>query len=127
MIFEVGKRYYTRSGMPVRIICVNRKNNCGYDIVGLVSCIGGVEETRVYCKSGKLHSGDSDLDIVSEWIEPPKKVMHAPALLKDSLGYNLSMCFYTSKEQAIAEEGESMVVCWPAYNADWPMLEEKQT
>ncbi|OWT55251.1 hypothetical protein [Candidimonas nitroreducens] len=62
MKIEMGKKYKTRDGKPVRILCVDRDNEV-FKVVALVTGRYG-EETWNYTAAGTRGAVDTGLDLV---------------------------------------------------------------
>ena len=64
-MIDINKKYKTRSGLPVRILCTDRKSE-PYTVVALVSYSETVEKLTMHTKDGQYFrygSGD-ELDLV---------------------------------------------------------------
>lgn len=66
MKIEMGKRYQTRDGRPVRLLCTDKKGE--FPVVGVVPYDdGGAEDMEEWTSTGGYYSdqdGDTDLDLV---------------------------------------------------------------
>lgn len=75
MIIDINKKYKTRSGLPVRILCTDRKDDNNYNVVALVSISGTHERVDFYTVKGKYFSNNGELEHYMDLVEvPPIKV-----------------------------------------------------
>lgn len=119
MKFEIGK-FYMVNGLKHECLRITpQRNFCGEKMVD-------AEAWLMNDETGEVKKISSDFFSVIEWKEPTKKVMHAPALAKTIGGswYITVICF-PSAEDAKKELVHGFEK-WPAYEANWPMLEIKE-
>ena len=72
-MIDINKKYKTRSGLPVRILCTDR-NDDNYNVVALVSISDTQDRVDFYTIKGKYFS-DGELEHYMDLVEvPPIKV-----------------------------------------------------
>ena len=83
---EMHKKYKTRDGRPVRIICTDRiVNNLTHPVLALVKSLGGEECIAQYTESGSysMNNAESSLDLIEVQPWDDFKV-DDPVLVRDS-------------------------------------------
>lgn len=118
--FEVGHFYLLNSGKHECIRIRPSGIFCGEEVVAAAAWLMNVNTEEI------RKMDDPSFDAV-KWKDPPKKSMRAPCLVRDSSRREndvfLSDSFFTSEKEAKDVYGHSFIQ-WPAYEANWPMIEE---
>lgn len=98
-----NKKVVTRNGQKVRIICTDRKSDCGYPIVGLVDC-KDYECTMYFSTNGKVYDGKTCLpNCVYDLFFAPEKHTAWGFISRSELGmYHPWNNIYETKESAEA-------------------------
>jgi len=112
MKFEIGKCYKTRDGRKAQISMLD--NGAGY-MLGIVLNASGIWGSYQWkCDSGVMYLGSATHnDLMSEWEEPKKPKLMAPALAYYDNHFVVSNGIYSSEMQARNELRE-MFRAWPA-------------
>ena len=105
-MIEMGKKYQTRDGHPVRILCTDRdernSGSCLFPVVGLVEH-GGERELMCWTNTGSRKG--YDCDDVFDLVPVPTK--HEAWCIIDSSGP-----LYTTRE--LAEKKHAELYMWPS-------------
>lgn len=64
-MIDINKKYKTRSGLPVRILCVDRKSE-EFPVVALVTNKDGHEVASTFTKTGSYHIEDVSMNDLIE-------------------------------------------------------------
>lgn len=113
MSFEVGKyARHKKTGKQVLIVYEDRQT-----ITTVFLCLDENTHPTLWVNESGL----------SDWNNPPKLVMWAPALMKSENSYFITNQYFSSSADADKAEKSyyGKVYNWPAYEANWPMLPEK--
>lgn len=94
-----SRKVVTRSGLSVRIICTDARDN-NYPIIALVSREDGTEDVFLYTKQGTIF--DDKPDEYDLFFVPKKQEKWVNVYRSDSEGYILRGNIYDSKENAEA-------------------------
>jgi hypothetical protein len=109
--FEIGKFYKTRGGRKAQIFMPD--NGAGY-MLGIVLQANGVWFSNQWRCDGTIYiDSDTQEDLMSEWEEPKKPRLMAPAIAFYDNHFVVSNGLYSSEMQARNELRE-MFRAWPA-------------
>lgn len=62
-MIDINKKYRTRDGLPVRLLCTDLKNN--YSVVGIITFFDGEEELKSWRYNGKyINNNEHNWDLV---------------------------------------------------------------
>jgi len=111
MKFEIGKFYKTRDGRKAQIFMLD--NGAGY-MLGVGLHANGIWFFNQWRCDGTIYiDSDTPLDLISEWEEPKKPKLLAPALAYFCGQHQVSSNLYSSEMQARNDLRE-MFRAWPA-------------
>ena len=77
-MIDMNKKYITVNGLPVRLLCVDRRSSSGYPVLGLIE-FDGVEEVHYWDESGDHHSCAPVYSLIED--KPPVVSFH-PVYMK---------------------------------------------
>jgi hypothetical protein len=77
--FDPTKPVQTRGGLPVRIICTDRKHP-SYPVIGL-ALVDGIENTVYTTKEGKYNCRPQDGDTEYDLVNIPQRRPHADLII----------------------------------------------
>jgi hypothetical protein len=110
MKFEIGKFYKNRDGQKVQIHMLDRGDGM---MLGAAVNDDGVWFHNSWHQNGRWKGSEHRLDIISEWEEPKKPKLLAPALVCYCGKFQVSSNLYSSEMQARNELRE-LFRAWPA-------------
>jgi hypothetical protein len=115
MKFEIGKFYKTRDGRKAQIFMLD--NGAGF-MMGTVLQENGIWFSKHWICDGTIYiNSDSPDDLISEWEEPKKPKLLAPAIAKLNNKYFISDIIFESEKEAMDYYREEFV-SWPAVPKD---------
>lgn len=108
-LITLDKKYKTRCGYPVRVLCVDR-NDPTYPVVVLVGYPGG-DLVDCYCKTGVLNEGEvHDLDLIE--VSPYEDFKKDDKVMVSSDGQQWYKRYF-------AYELEGIAYCWNDSMGSW--------
>jgi hypothetical protein len=113
--FEIGKFYKTRDGRKAQISMLD--NGAGY-MLGMMMNASDIWFSNQWRCDGTIYiDSDTQNDLISEWEEPKKPKLMAPALAFYDNHFVVSNGLYSSEMQARNELRE-LFRAWPAVPKD---------
>ncbi|UCV26767.1 hypothetical protein [Ferribacterium limneticum] len=83
MQIDINKKYRTRDGHPVRILCCDKLGDC-FPVVALISYPKGHEETNLYTLNGRYNSVGTDQRDLIEVSPYEDFVIDEPVMVRHS-------------------------------------------